>query len=382
MIDMSRRFDGRTVANRLLADDGEVEGRSRLPRIDWASTGRPDLAPQMGTLPPTADHDRLPRAAVVIMTWTADEWEALHHVFAGGVTAQNWRRLWRPYRRDFHTVFADLWSHRLIQAHRNRRGGVPALASAMMRWGSYVLTRVGHLDVLLFKSDLHLNQDGQRFPLPQLTRQIVEDARPRLVLSIGTAGGVSEDQVLGDAMVTTSALFKLSDEFSGAGFNNRQYTSTWRPPTSLVSATEPLLLEIPELPVPAPTPHYPAAALQPGSARRPRITMTSLPIITTDRFEFGNTTDNRMDTLGCAVEMDDAVIAMELEEIKARGGPEVSYGFVRNVSDPIINGRLSRAMQMAWAVVTYYRAGLATSFNGALATWVLTAGVAAEGGDR
>ena len=48
--------------------------------------------------------------------------------------------------------------------------------------------------------------------------------------------------------------------------------------------------------------------------------------------------------------------------------------YVRNVSDPVINGDLPHALQVAWAVVTYQLQGLATSYNGAIATWALIAG--------
>ena len=67
--------------------------------------------------------------------------------------------------------------------------------------------------------------------------------------------------------------------------------------------------------------------------------------------------------------MDDAVIAKVIEENKSR----TKYGFVRNISDPVINGALPRGLQTAWAVVTYQTKGLFTSYNGALATWAMIA---------
>lgn len=38
---------------------------------------------------------------------------------------------------------------------------------------------------------------------------------------------------------------------------------------------------------------------------------------------------------------------MEIEGIRERGGPDVSYAFVRNVSDPVLNGDLPRQLQTA-----------------------------------
>ena len=259
----------------------------------------------------------------------------------------------------------------------NTRTGAPALRADNMRWGSYTLTSVGTRTVLLFKSELHLNQDGERLPLVQMVRQIVEDAQPVLLLSIGTAGGVADDQALGDAMVTNAAKFRLGQEFESAAFNTREYRSSWQPPTALFEAAGRLLVGVPEFPVSPPTAHYPAGSRLIAEFRQPRIVHTEAPILTTDFFEFG-TTDNRLDREGCVVEMDDAVLAMELEEIRRRGGPEVSYAFIRNVSDPVINGDLPRQLQTAWAVVTYQRQGLLTSYNGAIATWALIAADAEE----
>lgn len=355
-------------------------GPRGLPVIDWGLTGRSGLAPRILPTPRSTDFSALPQADVVVITWTSAEWDALHYVFSNELSplpksGNDWRQRWQPYRRDFYTVFSDLWSRRLISAARDRSGGAPALRGDNMRWGSYTLVGVGDRTVLLFKSELHLNQDGEQFPLVPMTHQIVNEAQPGLVLSIGTAGGVADDQSLGDAIVTNAAKYRLSQEFGSAQFNHREYRSAWQPPTTLFEAAERLLIEVPEFPVHPPTPHYPPGSKLVAEPRTPRIVPTDQPILTTDSFEFG-TTVNRLDREGCAVEMDDAVIAMVLSE---RDDP-VSYGFVRNVSDPVINGDLPRDLQTAWAVVTYQRLGLLTSYNGAIATWALIAAEANEEG--
>ncbi|MDQ3763065.1 MAG: hypothetical protein M3460_15880 [Actinomycetota bacterium] len=360
-------------------------GPRGLPVIDWQLTGHPGLAPHpVPTTTPT-DHAPLPRADVVVITWTSAEWDALHYVFTNSLAPlpqdpddnDAWRARWHPYRRDFYTVFTDLWSRRLISAARNTAQGAPALRASNLRWGSYTLASVGNRTVLLFKSELHLNQDGERLPLVQMVRQIIEDTQPMLLLSIGTAGGVADDQALGDVMVTNAAKFRLGQEFESAAFNTREYRSAWQPPTALFEAADRLLVGVPEFPVTPPTAHYPAESRLVPEFRQPRIVRTDKPILTTDFFEFG-TTENRLDREGCVVEMDDAVLAMELEGIRERGGPDVSYAFVRNVSDPVINGDLPRQLQTAWAVVTYQRQGLLTSYNGAIASWALIASDAVE----
>ena len=65
--------------------------------------------------------------------------------------------------------------------------------------------------------------------------------------------------------------------------------------------------------------------------------------------------------------MDDAVIGMVCEH-------KTPFGFVRNVSDPVINGDPPCPVQEAWAKYIYQQRGLYTSYNGALATWAAIAG--------
>ncbi len=309
------------------------------------------------------------------MTWTAEEWQALHHVLSGEpqisrrLNDSAWRRKWTPYRRDFYSVFQTLWTRRLISKERNEALGTPALSRGSMRWGSYRLVQVAGQRVLLFKSDLHINTDGAGLPLRQLIAQILEDARPSLLLSVGTSGGVRVEDGLGDCLVTNAARFRLSDEFETASFNEQSFRSRWKPARRLLGKAERMLLPMVEFPLEPPTPHYPVGEIRP-TAHTPRIKLVDAPILTTDFFEYG-TTDNDLHRLGCCVEMDDAVVAMVAEQ---SGTP---YGFIRNISDPVINAELPRPLQMAWAVVTYRRLGVYTSFNSAVATWALIAGAQA-----
>ena len=67
------------------------------------------------------------------------------------------------------------------------------------------------------------------------------------------------------------------------------------------------------------------------------------------------------------VELDDAVVGMVCEQNMT------PFGFIRNVSDPVINGSLPQAIQTSWATYIYQQPGLYTSFNGALAAWAVIA---------
>lgn len=349
-----------------------------LPPIDWKAQ---ELAPHE-PLPlkhpdPRSwrDHHPLPEADVVVMTWTADEWAALHYVFGNGPTPlgddkedDKWRDDWRPYRRDFWQVYQTLYLRRLISGSRNTSLGAPALDRKVMGWGSYRLVTVNDKKVLLFKSALHINQDGEGLPLVPLCRQIIEDCKPKLILSVGTSGGVDPRDGLGDTVVTNSARFRLAQEFGSARFNDQTFMSTWVPPEGKIEVATKLLMPVPEATVSAPTAHYGGATIA-AHPHQPAIKLVSSPILTTDFFEYG-TTANKLHHQGCCVEMDDAVVAMVAKD---KG---VEFGFLRNISDPVITGHeadFPRELQTAWAVVTYKTRGLYTSYNSAIATWAMIA---------
>src|ERR1700742_2114173 len=87
--------------------------------------------------------DPLPRANVLIVTWTVAEHNALADVLTPGFGRNTWYR----YTKDFASYKDQI------------RNGAPALHAA--RLGSYFPTRVDGRDLLCVKSELHLNQDGK-----------------------------------------------------------------------------------------------------------------------------------------------------------------------------------------------------------------------------
>ena len=374
---------GTEESARVEAPNQRGNGPRGLPVIDWERVGA--HAPKLRAFPKPPpgqpdgwlDQDPLPKADVVVMTWTSAEWDALHYVFSNALEplpqnpANNsrWRDKWYAYRRNFYQVYQTLWARRLIAASRNRPGGAPALQDG--RWGSFALVSIGTKTVLLFKSELHINQDGEGFPLVQLVRQILDDCEPDLLLSIGTAGGVRAEDALGDVVVTNAAKFRLGDEFASAAFNNTSYTcETWTPPDRYVPSATSLMMEVSEYDAVPATAHFPVGTVLRAQSRKPTIhLLPGTPILTTDFFEYGTTT-NELWKEGCCVEMDDAVIAMVCEAHR----PHRRYGFLRNVSDPVLNGAMPRGLQVAWAVVTYQLKGLYTSYNSAIATWAMIAG--------
>ena len=111
----------------------------------------------------------------------------------------------------------------------------------------------------------------------------------------------------------------------------------------------------------------------PARTNRPSIKLDDRPILTTDSFEFGSSSNN-MGSIGCAFEMGDAVLGLVADELD---DPPL-WAVVRNVSDPQINGDLPTApsslnMQAHWAVWYYEKYGYWTSVMSALATWAIVA---------
>ena len=338
------------------------------------------LAPVAEASPgdPTPD-DPLPEADYLVITWTVAELEALAAVLTPGVTRNQWYR----YARHFEATY--------LPQIRDR-----APARAARRLGSYYLTRIGTARVLCFKSELHLNQDGimqpsgfATLPVKELFKQLIQEVKPRLVITVGTAGATYPEHHLGDVVVTRAATFHCRSEFAKAPFNRQTYRSDFVLPTGAFEHARALLrhqdAHLVEPDFGPPTAHYPGAShLVPGFKNRPSIRIDGgggpadlpafHPILTCDTFEFG-TTGNKLEELGCGVEMGDAVLGLAVAEL----GTSQRWLVIRNASDPAINASLPHGakpfdMQAHWAVWYYESFGFWTSVNSAVATWAVIAG--------
>ncbi len=344
-----------------------TEEHYKLPKIEWS--GVENYKPTPIDTPDWQDYDPLPKADVVIMTWTTAEWAALNHVFCGydqemtlsGASRSDWRKGWLTYSRNYYQIHQYM-----VDVEKTYQGGAPSLHD--MAWGEFRMVDVNGLKVMLVKSGMHLAQDGTDLPLSQFILQICDEAKPSLLLSIGTAGGVRTEDALGCALVTNQAFFYLLKEFKNADYNGTTVQSNWTPETAHLDYATSQLLQVAGYPIEPVSPQYPTgAAIEPDTPDSQIKIVTDEPIITTDCFLFGTTT-NGLYKHGCIVEMDDAVVGMACQ------GKNVPFGFIRNVSDPVINGKLPSSLQDAWAAYIYKERGLFTSYNGALAAWAMVAG--------
>ena len=381
---METMDDRKSIARYLLARGDEVMEdvvgplvRAPLARAVLDIPFPDDLRPTAQPVDPVPDpNDPLPAAKVVVITWTVDEQEALADVLTPGFRRSAWYR----YARGYEDRYAPMI-----------RNGAPSKFAR--RLGSYFPTQIGETSVLCFKSELHLNQDGIRtgdgtatLPVKDLFVQIVEEVHPEVVLTVGTAGSVHEDVGLGDVVVTRGAKFRLSDEFRNEPFNGRVYTSDWKVPDRFFDAAEDLMnrfsSELEEPPFGPPTTKYefpgdlintPPAS--PGIKLDGRDMAAFHPILTTDFFEYGTST-NHLEEQGCGVEMGDAALGLACEDLDE----PPRWAVIRNMSDPQINGQLPTSgfrlnQQTVWAVAYYEAYGYYTSVAGALATWAVIAGL-------
>lgn len=343
--------------------------------------------------------DALPRADILVVTWTVAELEALADVLTPGFARANWYR----YERNFADYLPEI------------RQGAPARQAR--RLGSYFPTRIGNRDVLCVKSELHLNQDGVRtgdgtatLPVKRFFRQMIDEVRPSLVITVGTAGatfppdkkatvgGMScPAHELGDVMITRGAKFRLSQEFKNEAFAKTAYRcASFAIPTERLDAARDLLAvhaaKLTEPDFGPPTKKYAMPDLVQGFKNKPDFKIDGRdfpafhPMLTTDFFEFG-TSSNGLEHEGCGVEMGDAVLGMVVDEMKAEGAAHApAWLVIRNASDPQINGdlpdrsntevpaQMRRAlnMQAHWAVWYYESYGYWTSVNSAIAVWAMS----------
>ena len=178
----------------------------RAPHAALAAIPFPDgLAPRGTAYDRPADQP-LPRADVVVVTWTVAEGQALADALTPGVPSTTWK----PYAHRW-----DDYVPQLTTRSPARRAGC---------LGYVARTKIGQVDVLLIKSELHLATDAISAPIVTLWRQIIDEARPSMIISTGTAGGIGAETQLGDVFVVTNAKFNCTKDFQSMPWAQRLFT--------------------------------------------------------------------------------------------------------------------------------------------------------------
>jgi nucleoside phosphorylase len=330
-----------------------------LPVVNFASVDKD--APTLLSTPA----GKLPEASAIIITWASAEWAALQHVFCSSVSPM-------PYNKRSESTWSG-WE----KYSSNIPSGAP---SGWDFWGSYRLVEISGQNVLLFKSNTHLDWPGAKY-LVALVQLLVRESKPNVILSIGTAGGAKPQDHIGTVRaVSAGTLFE-------AGQSQRNwpvYKNSWNASTAIITSGgfKNLLLPVPTKAADLRAlsaqfnqhygTDYSLSQLDPNGLNladpTPKIDVQTggvASLLTTSSFVVGTTAGNYQDYT--SIEMDDAVVG---EACAASG---TSFGFVRNLSDPVQNVALPPTVQGNWGSAVYDAYGFYTSYNGAVATWAMLA---------
>src|SRR5208337_3807469 len=85
--------------------------------------------------------------------------------------------------------------------------------------------------------ELHLSQDGPAMPIGKLWQQIINEAKPKLIITTGTAGGIGPDMELGDVVFAGKVRFDCQKEFKSKPFATTTYPCSSLRANSLPVAT-------------------------------------------------------------------------------------------------------------------------------------------------
>ncbi len=338
-------FDSQSLAGLNFLAFTTATGMSRYTEIEW-----PDgLAPQTGEQPGGTGEGPLPRAHVLLATWTVDEGHALSRVLTPGKDSRN---DYIPYTHNYETI------------SKKMRAGCPA--TELKRLGAYWTTTINGTSVVVFKFDSHLSQDtktapkaGETLPNYDVWKQIIEEVRPELVITTGTAGGIGKDCEVGDVVVSPIVRFDCQKWLKGEPFHDAIYKNS--APDMKFMATAKKLFKAN------------SAQLPPENTRAPKIiraAKSESSILSTDFFGF-DTSDNHygLQGLGSVSEMGDAVLGQVAADLES----PPRWLAVRNVSDPQIKAEGTLQDQAKLAAQIYKGFGRWSSVCSAIVCWALIA---------
>jgi nucleoside phosphorylase len=297
--------------------------------------------------------DALPEVDILVVTWTKAEWEALADVLTPGAETGAWQH----YTRSWAAYVEHLtWKS-------------PAKEANCL--GQYKLTKIGTQTVLCFHSELHLATDDDTAPIVNLWRQILVEAKPSLVITTGTAGGIGESTQLGDVFVVSNAKFNCTKTFAKETWAQERYESV--PVTDIVADLDPVVTELLAVN---------AGWLRPVATRDPLV-VAGGDVETVDYFGFDDTDDSyhivSNDPEAHTEEMDDATLWLAAQEL----GVTTPLLSVRNASDPEVPSSIGTLEQQSkWASEIYEKYGYWTTVGSAIAVWAVIAGLPANQGEK
>jgi len=330
-------FDSEAPEGREFVAFSTATGLSRFTDIPWPK----GLAPQTGPKPKGTGSGPLPKADVLVVTWTVDEGHALSRVLTPG--------------KDSHNDYVS-YTHNFATLSKKFRKGAPALQAK--RLGAYWTTKIGKKSVVVFKSDSHMSQDGPQLPNIDVWRQIIQEVKPALVITTGTAGGIGKLVEVGDVVVSPVVRFDCTSKFKKEPFAQAHYTSSAAKSSKFAVAKGLFKANSGQLPK--------------DNTRPPKIIKVApsdlkSSVVTTDLFGF-DTSDNhyKLQGLGDVSEMGDAILGLVAKDM---GKSAPRWLAIRNVSDPQIKAEGTLRQQAQVAATIYKGFGRWSSVCSAITCW-------------
>ena len=336
-------FDSEGPEGRAFLAFSTSTGLSRFTDIPWPK----GLAPQTGPKPAGNGDGPLPRADVLVVTWTVDEGHALSRVLTPGKDSRN---DYLPYTHNY----ADI--------SKKMRNGCPA--KELKRLGTFWTTMINKKKVVVFKSDSHMSQDGPQLPNIDVWRQIITEVQPALVITTGTAGGIGKRVEVGDVIVSPIVRFDCLSKFKKQPFAQEHFASNSAKTSKFATAKTLFKANAGQLPK--------------DNSRLPKIFVVKpgeLPssVVTTDFFGFDTSDDHfHLQGLGDVSEMGDAILGLVAQEM---GDKAPRWLAIRNVSDPQIKAEGTLRQQEQVAAQIYKGFGRWSTVCSAITCW---ASIAAE----
>ena len=328
---------------------------SRTRPVPWPADATPVPAP---LTPPPLETDALPKADVLLVTWTVAEAQAMATLLTPGVPIESWYE----YRRKVSDYIPKVTGFpRKLPPFND-----PKHPRYYHSLGIYYLTQLRGKRVLCFKSGLHMDYDGPALPLRDLWNQLLDEVAPSHVVTTGTGGGIGANVLLGDVVVAKHTRFDCTTNFVQQPFAQSSYATSRLPGKLTAPMTDAILkpnaVRIVESGAPTHPDKRPVFFFDGNAA------IADPTIVSTDFFAFDTTTnDARLQGLGNVCDMGDAVLGLVLQ---TRTTPPAWYA-IRNASDPQIDGSLPPEQRSKEAYNYYTHFGPFTSANSVIACWSL-----------
>jgi len=310
--------------------------------------------------------DPLPKADVLIITWTTAETQALSAVMTSN---HDYKATWYKYQHNSTPILKKVPQYVISQETNT-------LTLGAIGW--LTMVKFNGKKVLLFKSELHPAVDGVELPVIDLVQQIAKEAKPSLIITTGTAGAIGTRLKAGDAVITGKARFFLVHPKSYADFPGItgavNFTSTIGPIKKnyiTKSNSQATGLAEPDINDICMAKGYPQLKRTPIIYYDDIPGLTAFDAVSSNGFSMDDAGHKMgLQDLGAFNEMNDAFVAFALSQVSST--KKIPWLAIRNMSE-LQAPDLSTATKNKWRQM-YKDIGFYTTCNSAFACWALICG--------